>query len=99
MAERLWKQEKKNMNTDDILVDTETAFVKKGKTYLFSDSYLALKHYDIKLSNIENNKKNKKFGYVYKGQLHSKLKHGDHPFVCITESLETIENTTFLCRI
>ena len=32
------------MSTDDILFDTETAFVKKGETYLFSDSYLALKH-------------------------------------------------------
>lgn len=81
------------------ICDTKTAFVKKGETYLFSDSYLALKHYDIKLSNIENNKKNKKFGYVYKGQLHSKLKYGSHPFVYITESPETIENTTFLCRI
>lgn len=49
------------MSTDDIICDIETAFVKKGETYLFSDSYLALKHYDIKLSNIENNKKNKKF--------------------------------------
>ena len=87
------------MNIDDILCDNETAFVKKGETYLFSDSYLALKHYDISLSNIENNKKNKKYGYVDKGQLHSKLKHGDHPFVCITESSGTIENTTFLCRI
>lgn len=87
------------MNIDDILCDNETAFVKKGETYLFSDSYLALKHYDINLSNIENNKKNKKYGYVYKGQLHSKLKHGDHPFVCITESPGTIESTTFLCRI
>ena len=87
------------MSNDDILYDTETAFVKKGETYLFSDSYLALKHYDIKLSNIENNKKNKKFGYVYKGQLHSKLKHGDHPFVCITESSREIVNTTFICRI
>ncbi len=87
------------MNIDDILCDNETAFVKKGETYLFSDSYLALKYYDINLSNIENNKKNKKYGYVYKGQLHSKLKHGDHPFVCVTESSGTIESTTFLCRI
>lgn len=87
------------MSNDDILCDTETSFVKKGETYLFSDSYLALKHYNINLSNFENNKKNKKYGYVYKGQLHSKLKHGDHPFVCKTESSGTIENTTFLCRI
>lgn len=45
------------MSTDDILFDTETDFVKKGKIYLFSDSYLALKHYDKNLSNLENNKK------------------------------------------
>ena len=87
------------MSTDDILFDTETAFVKKGEIYLFSDSYLALKHFDIKLSKIENNKKNKKYGYVYKGQLRSKLKRGDRPFVFITELSGEIEYTTFLCRI
>lgn len=53
------------MNIDDIICDTKTAFVKKGETYLFSDSYLALKHYDIKLSNIENNKKKIKNSDTY----------------------------------
>lgn len=36
----------------------------------------------------ENNKKNKKYGYVYKSQLHSKLKHGEHPFVFNNEYVE-----------
>ena len=87
------------MNTDDILCDTETAFIKKGETYLFSDSYLALKHYDKNLSNLENNKKNKKYGYVYKGKLHSTSKRGENPFTCVTENSEEIESTTFICRI
>lgn len=86
------------INNDDILIDVETAYIKKGETYLFSDSYLALKYYDKKLSNIENNKLNKKYGYVYKGKLHSKLKRGEHPFVCETETGQIV-NTTFICRI
>ena len=87
------------MSTDDILYDTETAFVKKGETYLFSDSYLALKHYDKKLSKLENNKKNKKYGYLYKGKLHGTSKRGEYPFTCITENSEEIESTTFIARI
>ena len=43
-------------------------------------------------------KKNKKYGYVYKSQLHSKLKYGEHPFAFKNEYGE-ITNTTFLCRI
>ncbi len=86
------------MISDEILVDVETAWIKKGAIYLFSDSYLALKNYDKHLSHIVNNNVNKKYGYVFKGKLHSKLKRGEHPFVCETETGEII-NTTFICRI
>ena len=61
------------ITVDDILMDVEMSLIKKGEVYLFSDCYLALKYYDIKKSNLENNKVNKKYGYVYKGELHGKL--------------------------
>lgn len=86
------------INGDDILMDVEMSWIKQGEVYLFSDCYLALKYYDRKKSNLENNKVNKKYGYVYKGELHGKLKRGEHPFVCKTEHGELV-NTTFICRI
>ena len=86
------------ITVDDILMDVEMSLIKKGEVYLFSDCYLALKYYDKKKSNLENNKVNKKYGYVYKGELHGKLKRSVHPFVCETEHGEIV-STTFICRL
>lgn len=86
------------ISSDDIMCDCETAYVQKGETYLFSSSYQALKRYDKNLTNIENNEKNKKYGYVYKGTLHSVMKHSQWPFMCCSQ-FGVVECTTFVARI
>lgn len=92
------------MNIDDIVFDSELKLLKKGEVYLFSDSYGALKHYDRNLSHIENNKLNKKMGYVYKGRLKHISKNRNYPFEFesnyeLDPINPIIDSCTFACRI
>lgn len=88
------------MMIDDILVDPETASLKIGEVYLFSDSFLALKKYEKGIPLKTYNNELNDYDDVFIGILEEVEDYGSQPFVCRDFDTNFFNRkSTFIARI